>query len=94
MACGLALRVGPADPGVARPQMESGAGPTQQADPFPVLLDDITERLTDQTMFFEIMMLADQFIPASLILQVINELNRYSFGSSLSKDFADDFLRS
>ena len=54
MACGLSLSVGPTDPSIAGPQMEGGAGPTQQADPLPVLLDDIAERLADQAMLFEV----------------------------------------
>src|SRR5208337_1608830 len=92
MACGLSLSVGPTDPSVAGPQMEGGAGPTQQADPLPVLLDDIPERLADHAMLFEVVVFSDQFVPSGFLFKALNQLDGDRFGGDLSKDFGDEML--
>ena len=89
----MSLSVGPADPGIAGPQMEGGAGPTQQADPLPVLLDDIPERLADHAMLFEVVVFSDQFIPPSFLLKAFDQLDGDRLSSGLSKDFGDEVLR-
>ena len=93
MACGLSLSVGPPDPSIAGPQVEGGTGPTQQADPLPVLLDDIPERLADHAMLFEVVMFSDQFVPSSFLFKALNQLDGDRLGSDLSKDFGDEILR-
>ena len=69
MTRGVALRVGPADPGIPRAQMEGGAGPTQQGNPLASLLGDEAERFADQAVFFEIVMFTDQSIPLRFLLR-------------------------
>src|SRR5271157_685855 len=93
MACGLSLRVGPPDPSVAGPQMEGGAGPAQQADPLPVLLDDIAERLADHAMLFEVVVFADELVPSSLLRKALNQLDGDRLGGGLAKDLSDEILR-
>jgi len=93
MASGVALSVGPTDLGIAGPQMESGAGPPQQAEPLPVLLDDIPQRLADHAMLFEVVLFPNQFVPAILLLRAVDQLDGDRFGGGLSKDFGDEVLR-
>jgi hypothetical protein len=93
VASGLSLSVGPADPGIAGPQMEGGAGPTQQANPLPILLDYIAQRLADHAMLFEVMVFSDQFVPPSFLLKAFNQLDSDRLSRGLSKDFADQVLR-
>ena len=93
MASGVALSVGPTDPGIAGPQMESGAGPPQQADPLPILLDDIPQRLADHAMLFEVVFFLDQFVPAILLFRAVDQLDGDRFGGGLLKDFGDEVLR-
>src|SRR6266571_8500040 len=76
---GVALSVGPADPSIPWAQMESGAGPAEQGDPSAVLFGDIAEGLAHHTMLLEVMMLSDQFVPASLFLRA-NQLHTDFFG--------------
>ena len=40
---GFALGRRPADPNIPRTQMESGAGPTEQGDPLPVLFGHVAQ---------------------------------------------------
>ena len=93
MACGVALSVGPTDPGIAGPQMESGAGPPQQTDPLPGLLDDLPQRLANQAMLFEVVFLSDQFVPALLLFKAVDQLDRDRFGGDLAEDFGDEVFR-
>ena len=93
MACGVALSVGPTDPGIAGPQMESGAGPPQQTDPLPGLLDDLPQRLANQTMLFEVVFLSDQFVPALRLFKAVDQLDRDRFGGDLAEDFGDEVFR-
>ena len=73
--------------------MESGAGPPQQTDPLPVLLDDLPQRLANQTMLFEVVFLSDQFVPALLLFKAVDQLDRDRFGGDLAEDFGDEVLR-
>jgi hypothetical protein len=73
--------------------MEGGAGPTQQADPLPVLLDDIPERLADHAMLFEVMVFSDQLVPLGFLFKALDQLDRDRLGGGLSKDFGDEVLR-
>ena len=92
MASGLSLSVGPPDPSIAGPQMEGGAGPTQQANPPPVFLDDIAERLADHAMLFEVMVFSDELVPPSFLLKAFDQLDSHRLSAGLSKDFSDEIL--
>jgi len=92
MASGLALCVSPADPRIAGPQMEGGAGPTQQANPFSLFLDHIAKRLADHAMLFEVMVFLDQFVPPSFLLEALDQLDSDRLIGSLSEDFGDEIL--
>jgi len=92
MACGLSLSVGPTDPSIAGPQMEGGTGPTQQADPLPVLLDDIPERLADHAMLFKVVVFSDQLVPSSLLFKAFNQLDGDRLGGGRSKNLGDKIL--
>ena len=81
---GVALSVGPADPSIPWAQMESGAGPAEQGDPSAVLFGDIAEGLAHHTMLLEVMMLSDQFVPASLFFRA-NQLHTDFFSNDFSE---------
>jgi hypothetical protein len=73
--------------------MESGAGPTQKAEPLSVLLDDIPQRLANQAVLFEVVMFSDKFVPAIFFLTAIDQLNRDCLGCVFPEDFTDNILR-
>src|SRR6266853_6781159 len=66
-------------PSITWAQMESGAGPAEQGDPSAVLFGDIAEGLAHHAMLLEVMMLSNQFVPASLFLRA-NQLHTDFFG--------------
>src|SRR6266571_8639072 len=88
----VALSVGPADPSITWAQMESGAGPAEQGDPSAVLFGDIAEGLPHHTMLLEVMLLSDQFVPASLFLRA-NQLHTDFFSDDFPESFPNQMLR-
>jgi hypothetical protein len=82
-------RVRPTNPGVARTEVESGAGPTQQRDPLPVQLDHIPERFTHHAMLFEIVMLLDQLIPTRFVLGIDNQFQSEFVAGEILQNFAN-----
>jgi len=72
--------------------MESGAGPAEQGDPLAVLFGDVAEGFADHPVLLEIMMLADEFVPARLFLRV-NQLKGDLLGGNSFENLADDMLR-
>jgi hypothetical protein len=64
------LVVIPADPLIARPNVVSRRRPTQQRQPLAPMLDDVTQTLADQVGVLEVVMLADQLVPACLLVRL------------------------
>ena len=92
MTPGVALSRRPADPSFPRAQMESGAGPAEQGDPPAVLFGDVAKGLADHTMLLEVMMLADQFVPARFFLRA-DQLHRDLLVGNFSEYLAYWMLR-
>ena len=62
-AC-LPLEIGPSEPAFAIFEMKGRSGPSEQSHPLALKIDRITQLLPDQTGIFEVVMLADQIVPA------------------------------
>ena len=73
-----ALEIRPPEPAVTIFEMKRSRGASEQSQPLASKGDHITELLPDQIGIFEVVMLADQFVP-SLHLGSINQASDFQF---------------
>ena len=88
----MPLGAGPTDPDIPRAEVEGGTGPPQQRDPLALLFDDIAQGFAHQTMLLEIVMFADELIPARDILRLGDEFQREFPAAQVAQGFADEIL--
>ena len=58
------LEIGPTEPAFAILEMKRSCAPSKQSQPVALKSDHMTELFPDQIGVFEVVMLADQFVPS------------------------------
>jgi len=91
MSARFALQVGPPDVPISCVQMEGGTRPAKQGNPFSISLGNVAKGLSHHTILFEVMVLANQFVPSGLLVR-IDEFDRDRIGRDVTKGSGDRML--